>query len=274
MENNNFTYDKIKNFIFKNIIFIVVTLVCLTYIITGFVVINETGKSFLEILGESILVFLFSYFIIQAFSLQGILNGEISLEVILAKDELQKVKEEIGPNVSKLSNWLRIKNLETEKEIKTEALCDYGITYDQLIDNTFNKAKFNKKELKKINKIKTKKLTKLVASEVLNESLKRNDPMYLGKSKKNFLTERNFSSLTTKLIFTLIFGYFTTSFIGFNIEDFIWKLIQVVLFLIFGIMEYYKSFLFMTGDYVLMIKRKTQILREFLHYLKKGENYE
>ncbi|MBQ7308322.1 MAG: hypothetical protein IJW82_07345 [Clostridia bacterium] len=266
---SRFTYEKMKNFLAKNIIIISIVLISLTYIISGFVAIKENGKTFFEILGESTLVFLFSYFIIQSFSLQGILNGEDSKEVVNQRQEHIKIKQTLGEKISKLSGWLLKKNMDIEKEIKTEALCDFGITYKDLISDNFDKTKFSKKELKKLKQIKTKKITKLTASEILNENFKKNNPLYLGQTKKSFLTQRNLSTLTTKLIFTLLFGYFSTAFIGFNVEELIWKLIQVVMFLILGVMEYYRSYMYMTGEYAEIISKKIVLLKEFSHYIEK-----
>ena len=268
---SRFSYEKIKNFVSKNIITISIFLISVTYITSGFISIKENGKSLLEIIGESLLVFLFSYFIIQSFSLQGILNGESSKEVVFQKQKHNEIKNCLGEKVSKLSSWLLIKNSEVEKEIKTEALCDFGLTYIEVLKNEFDKTKYSKKELKKIKSIKTKKITKIFASELLNENFKRNNPLYLGKSKKDFLTQRNLSNLTTKIIFTLLFGYFSTVFIGFNIEEFIWKLIQVIMFLTLGIMEYFRSYLYMIGEYSETLNKKNILLKEFLSYLEKNE---
>lgn len=269
MNENKITYEKMKVFLTKNAIYIAIGLLSIVYIVSGFIKISETGKTLMQIVGESILVFLFSYFVIQAFSLQGIINGETSIEVKNARELFENVKNSLGSNISKLSNWVRLKNLQVEKEMKIEALCEWGITYEDFINDNFDKKKLTKKELKHINKIKHLKITKLSAGEIINNSYKRNNPLFLGKNKQNFLTQRSFSTLLTKLLFTLMFGYFSTSFIGLNLSELIWKLVQVVLFLIFGIMEYFRAYLFMTGEYVELIQKKTSLLKEFSDYLDK-----
>ena len=262
-------YENMKKFISKNIMLVITSIVALAYISTSFINIKETGKTLLEILGESLLVFMFSYFIIQSFSLQGILNGEVSKEVIESKKILEDTRKEIGSDVSKLSKWLVEKNNQIESEIKTNYLCDYGLSYESVLAGEHLNKNFTKKELKKIKKIKLKKIIRITASELMNENNKNPfNPMYLGKKQNEFLTQRNISNLISKITFTVLFGYFSTSFIGFNFGDFIWKIIQVVLFLILGTMEYFRSYLYMTGEYCEMLKKKSNILREFLYFIK------
>ena len=158
MDNKNkFSYDILKKFIIKNLIYISVMVLCVIYIVSGFISITDTGRTITQIIGDSIIVFLFSYFIVQAFLLQGIIRGDQSEEVMLARASHQQIKKEIGTRLSGLSGWLSEKNKQAEKELKNELLYDYGLTID-MVEKGFDKSKFTKKELKRIGKTKGRKI--------------------------------------------------------------------------------------------------------------------
>ena len=262
---NKISYDTLKKFIIKNLIYIAVMMLCIIYIVSGFIMVTDSGRSIVQIIGDSIIVFLFSYFIVQAFMLQGVIKGDQSVEVTSARKEHGEVKKEIGTSLAGLYNYLTIKNKQIEKEQKNELLYDFGLTLD-MVEQGFDKSKFTKKELKKIYDIKNKKYKKIMVKDVVNENGKPDDVL-LGRTKIGFMTKRNLSTITTKIIYTLMFGYFSTSFIGFDISQFLWKLLQVTLFLIFGIMEYYHSYMFMTGEYYESLLKKTLILKEYHNFL-------
>ena len=65
--------NKIKTFIKNNFLYFVIALASLAYIAYGFLSIEESGKSIVEIIGQGGVVFLVAYLICRLFSMQGLL---------------------------------------------------------------------------------------------------------------------------------------------------------------------------------------------------------
>lgn len=261
--------EKLKTFLHKNVMICAIAIGCLVYVITGMIAIKESGKTLIEIVGESLIVFTFSFFIIESFSLQGILNGKQNVVFLNALKKHSDIKSTVMQKSELLNEWVNNKNFTFLNQVKNEFLINYGLSLEKINTENFDISVLTEKQKKAISKANRIKISKLTMVQLLNENSKKNDPLYLGKNIQSYMKDSNISTIFTKVIFTLIFGYFSTSFISFSIADIIWKLLQIVFFIIVGIIEYYKSYMFICGDYVEVLNKKTDFLNEYIEYVDK-----
>lgn len=264
--------NKIKSFFRDNMFYIIIGVVSLVYILTGAFKIIETGKTVLQLVGDCFLSFIISYFIIETLGLQGIMYGNKSKSV---EDSRKSHKQAIRKNktrLPKLSEWCTKKNKDTEKEAKELALLDSGITYDQFIKNNFDKKQLTRKQRFIVWKVRHAKYSKISAGKLTSETSKLDDPLYLGVELSDYTKQQSRTNLFTKIIFTLIFGYYTLSFIDFSWGDIAWKTLQIIIFVAFGLFQLVKNYMYMTSSFVELLEKKASYLNEFYNETPEPES--
>lgn len=109
------------------------------------------------------------------------------------------------------------------------------------------------------------KLTPLSACALTGEMVKREDPFYFGRSKREYDLTSGRKDLILKILAAVVFGFFSVELLeNFSIADLAWKTLQVALAVAMGLVQMYQSQIYVTEEYRGAIIQKIDHLQMFL----------
>lgn len=275
--------EKARDFLKKNIGYMIVGLVSAIYIATSVITMGKTGKTIGEIMADGAIVLFLGVFINRIFDLQGMMNGEREERM---QDTIRMHGEavvRISPYLDRLDGWCDEKNAEALKMQRTKILAGEGMRYDDYFDErggakTFvvNKDRLKDKylrgdEIKRLRCYRNAlrlKLTPLTASGLTSEGGKKQDPYYLGRTKSQYERGATISDIVTKVIIACLFGYYGAELVqDFSYADLIWKALQIGIFFITGVIKMYQSYMFIVDEYRGRIIKKIDNLQKFENHI-------
>ncbi len=275
--------EKAREFLKKNIGYMVVGLVSAIYIATSVITMGKTGKTFGEIVADGAIVLFLGMFINRIFDLQGMMNGDREVRVQETIRLHGEAVVRISPYLDRLDKWCEDKNDEALKMQRTKILASEGMRYDVYFDEKGGAKPFfvNKDRLKdkflRVDEIKRLrcfrkalrlKLTPLTASGLTSEGGKKQDPYYLGRTKSQYERGATISDVITKVIIACLFGYYGAELVqDFSYADLIWKALQIGIFFITGVIKMYQSYMFVVDEYRGRIVKKIDNLQKFENYI-------
>lgn len=284
--------EKTKNYLKQNLGYFVIALACIIYVARGIITISETGKTVLEILVDGALALFFGIFINIVFELQGMMSGDRDDRVLNTIRKHGDIVDSISPHIDKLDEWCEKKNKEALKLARIRMLSSHGLKYDDYFDedgvakefkiNT-EKLESQNKETKQQEKDRIKcfknackiKLTLLTTNSLTSEGGRDYDPYYLGQTKKQYKTRTAMTDFISKIGVAVIFGVYGAQLVqSFSWAFLVWTAIQVVLFLIMGVVKLYTSYMFVVDDYRGRIVKKIDNLTKFQDYITNSNKEE
>lgn len=272
---NNTAYDKAKDFLRLNSFFFVVALACIVYVIKGFVEIVETGKTIWEIIADGFVSALFGFLISKLLSLQGLEKGGRAPGVIDTNKLHSKTVLKISSKIYLLDEWCEDKNKEALRIEQSKILATCGISYEEFTKGLYRTItaegekylsfeELDKEKQKTIRKARKVKLTPLTASSLTSDGDIADDPYNFGIDKKTFARRRDGRQIISKIMCGVLFGFYGVELItDFNVSNLIWTAIQVVLFLVMGVISYLQAYSFVTDEYRHRIIKKIDNLIKF-----------
>lgn len=275
--------EKAREFLKKNIGYMVVGLVSAIYIATSVITMGKTGKTFGEIVADGAIVLFLGMFINRIFDLQGMMNGDREVRVQETIRLHGEAVVRISPYLDRLDKWCEDKNDEALKMQRTKILASEGMRYDVyfdekggakpfIVNKDILKDKFLRgdeiKRLRCFRKALRLKLTPLTASGLTSEGGKKQDPYYLGRTKSQYERGATISDVITKVIIACLFGYYGAELVqDFSYADLIWKALQIGIFFITGVIKMYQSYMFVVDEYRGRIVKKIDNLQKFENYI-------
>lgn len=282
--------EKAREFLKKNIGYMVVGLVSAIYIATSVITMGKTGKTFGEIVADGAIVLFLGMFINRIFDLQGMMNGDREVRVQETIRLHGEAVVRISPYLDRLDKWCEDKNDEALKMQRTKILASEGMRYDVYFDEKggakpffVNKDRLKDKflradEIKRLRcfrKALRLKLTPLTASGLTSEGGKKQDPYYLGRTKSQYERGATISDVITKVIIACLFGYYGAELVqDFSYADLIWKALQIGIFFITGVIKMYQSYMFVVDEYRGRIVKKIDNLQKFENYINSKKTTE
>ena len=279
----NASGEKLKEFFKKNAGYVAVAIISLIYIATSIVTLGRTGKTIADILADSTIVMLLGFSINRIFDLQGLMMGDRDERVKAILKKHDEALNSVARYMDKLDLWCEMKNAEALRVQRTKILAGAGLKYENCFDENgealpyeINKEKLKDKyfrglELRKFacyKKAVKLKLTPLTAGDLSSEGGKKQDPFFLGRTKKQYEKGATISDIISKLIIAAVFGYYGAQLIqDFSWADLIWKLLQIGVFLIAGVIKMYKSYMFIVDEYRGRVIKKIDNLLKFKNYV-------
>ena len=116
------------------------------------------------------------------------------------------------------------------------------------------------------------KLTPLSACALTGEMVKREDPFYFGRSKREYEVTSGRQDLVIKVLAAIVFGFFSVELLeDFSIADLVWKALQVCLAVAMGLVQMYQSHIYVTEEYRGAIVQKIDHLQMFLAAIRACE---
>lgn len=275
--------EKARDFLKKNIGYMVVGLVSAIYIATSVITMGKTGKTFGEIMADGAVVLFLGVFVNRIFDLQGMMNGDREERVQETIRLHGEAVVRVSPYLDHLDKWCEEKNEEALKIQRTKILASEGMRYDDYFDEkggakpfVVNKDRLKDKflrsdEIKRLRcfrKALRLKLTPLTASGLTSEGGKKQDPYYLGRTKSQYERGATISDVITKVIIACLFGYYGAELVqDFSYADLIWKALQIGIFFITGVIKMYQSYMFVVDEYRGRIVKKIDNLQKFENYI-------
>lgn len=109
------------------------------------------------------------------------------------------------------------------------------------------------------------KLTPLSACALTGEMVKREDPFFFGRSKREYELTSGRQDLFLKILAAVVFGFFSVELLeNFSMADLAWKLLQVAMAVAMGLVQMYQSQIYVTEEYRGAIIQKIDHLQMFL----------
>ena len=260
MEENFAT--KLRKGIFSNLGFIMVFLVSIIYLFYGLITLDSSGKTLTEIIISSFVVWLVGYSITQLLTLQGLIIGDKDESVQATKEAHSQAVQKMGDNIVYLEYFCREETANALKTARVSRLTRVGLKYNDYFDKegsvieeniTIPKSdneiieKRNIKKRKAINEAIYMKITALTVDSLTTDNGVKYDPFNFGKNKPEYLKSVAIKSALQKVFIGIGFGYYAINIINdFDWAYLIWTAVQIGIFLLFGSISLFKSYLFVT----------------------------
>ena len=279
--------EKVKDFFKQSVGYIVVAFVCIIYILTALVRIEETGKTISQIIADGVVAFLLGVFIARMFDLQGMMNGNKTKKMEAARNAHAEIINKVVDYVDKLDEWCEEENAKNYKVQRTKMLARVGLKYDDCFDENGvakdwipDQARLDNKLTRKSEKRKISgyhkavnlKLTSLSAGDLMSEGGKQHDQFFFGRTKAEYEKSSSIKDVISKSGTALIFGYYGVTLIqDFDYANLIWMGLQVAIFLITGVIKMYQSYNFIVDEYRGRIIKKIDNLQKFYNHITPTE---
>lgn len=282
----NLYMDKIKQLLIDSFGYIIIALVCVSYISTSLFIIDSTGKTVGQIVADTGISLIMGITIYRLFSIQGIMDAK--------KDEVMKSvfarHEEVAISVNKhleeLDDWCEKKNAENLKAERTRLLSRVALKYSKCFDEegfpldvdfgevenqkqSFSKRFSNFKKKLYLERACNLKLSILTSANLTGNSSKTNNRYDFGRNINEYENQSTFIDLICRLIISFIFGYYGIKLVSdFNYIEFLWKIFQVLVFSSAGAIRMYNAKMFIHGEYRDSILKKIYTLEAFKNDIK------
>lgn len=126
--------SKAKEILNNSFGYIIVAITCVLYVLTSIFVLDATGKTAGQIVGESIIAFLMGVSINYLLSIQGILNGMQTDELKATMSLYASTVIKISVIINKLGAWCHKKNKLTYERQRTKLLARAGLRYSDCFE--------------------------------------------------------------------------------------------------------------------------------------------
>ena len=273
--------------LYKNAGYLAVLLISVVYITSSLVTISKTGKSIFEIIGTSVLSFIVGTLITSTFRSIGVSKGEISEEMISTNSLHCKAVEDITQYIDKLDTFCEAENKEALKRIRTKILAKVGLKYSECfndngialeitIDCESGATKAQKKRIRQkkraYNRAVNLKFKPLLASNLTSDGVNAENPFDFGNSKKAYTTQKNVTGTFSRVLTAIIVGYFSVSLAtSIDYASLIWNALQIVMYIVGGVIQMYASYMWIKDDYRQSIIKKIDYLQKFKLWATKQE---
>lgn len=284
MKKNTFT-----EMLYKNAGYLAVLLISIAYIVSSLVTISKTGRSPLEIIGTSVLSFIVGTLITSSFRSIGVRKGDES-DIMISTNELHgKTVEEITPYIDRLDAYCENENKEALKRIRTKILAKAGLKYEDCFDEngialeikidykSCQPSAVSREEKKKIRQKKRAynravhlRFKPLLASNLTSDGVSAENPFDFGSTKKTYTTQKNITGTFSRVLTAIIVGYFSVSLAtSIDYASLIWNALQIVMYIVGGVIQMYASYNWIVDDYRQSIIKKIDYLQKFKIWAEK-----
>lgn len=278
--------DKLKDFVRGYIGYLTVAVICLAYIATSFIRIEETGKTVERIVADSMLYFILGILINRIFDAQGLMIGSRDPRVFQTLKRHNEVVDRIYPFMNHLDDWCEYKNGVALKRARRNYLSRFGMKYADYFDEdgTAKEFEFKERHYSLQSKLHEKmqyrrfrhaarmKLTQISAGLLISDAGDTEDPYAMGRSKPEYIKAATKKDIVVKSLTALLFGYYGVSLItDFNWANLIWMVLQAGILIGMGVFSMQTAIIFVTEEYRGRIIKKIDLLEQFEVSIKEEE---
>lgn len=265
----------IWEFIRDNFQKIMMILICVLYISQGLFSLEKKDATLVEIIGNIGLSVCVGYIISSNLRSMGIKSGRTS-EIFLASMETYgEVKQKATPMFDKLPSWCEYKNAQELEYRKKEIIQGAGLNWRGYKLGFYDEypEKMNEIQKKAFAEAKNCKIIKFYSNELLSDlpQLDIRTKNRFGKTVKDYKKSEAIPEIISKISLGVICGLYTLQplltdgNINEKIAGIIWNTMQILLWLIMGMLKYYDAKSFIVDEYrQTHVIQKTELLNEFI----------
>lgn len=275
MNDDKNVLTKTREYIKDNLVSISLVLLCIVWMLMGFVTLKLTGKSAEEVVADSLMLMLFGLTINRMCTIMGIKKGKQTKKYIDTNDLHGNKVTEASKDINSLVRWCDKENYLNKKDTQSKMLAPLGIAYSDFINNNIDYSRWEKpnKIKKKVLKIKNIKLHQISVDALTTIIDDRTDKFYYGRSEKRYKKSEGIMDFVSKPVIYVVLGLMAVDLItNFSYGNLILKLIQLVILLSSGAMKYANAYTFIVDEFRAGTIKKINDLDRFLDEQKKGEN--
>lgn len=280
---------KVNSFLMKKLGWYGVLVVAAVYLFWGFFKPDLNDRSIIETLLSSSVSMLVALSISNLLGAQGIINGHFDSDVVEMKRQHIAKVEEANEFVEYSDEWSDEENTLALKTARKHILMSAGLKYEEFFNESGDflekyvpePSKKAHKYIKKryankmaaIKKALTYQITPVSMSRLSAETTVNLDPNRLEPEPTEYQKAKAVKSFWQKILSVAVFGKITWSLIeGANFWQSIFNgVIQLVVFLLFGIISFYGSYTYMTNTYVGNLRKKINLLSRLIVFGKKSK---
>ncbi len=265
---------KTREYIRDNLVSIALVLLCIVWMLMGFVTLKLTGKSAEEVVADSLMLMLFGLTINRMCTIMGIKKGKQTKKYIDTNDLHGDKVSEASNDINSLVRWCEKENYLNKKEVQRKMLAPLGIAYDDFVKDNIDYSRWEKpnKIKKKVSKIKNIKLHQISVDALTTIINDRTDKFYYGRSEKKYKKSESIMDFISKPVIYIVLGLMAVDLItNFSYGNLILKLIQLVILLSSGAMKYANAYTFIVDEFRAGTIMKINDLDRFLAELKREE---
>ena len=296
--------DRMREFLKLHVGYVVVAIACGMYVATSFLDFHKSGDSVFIILVNGFLAFILGISINRILTTVGITNGAREPEVLTAEEKHAAAVEAVAEEMEELDEWCTVQNRKNYRIQRIKILSSAGLYIRECFTEDgvalpyepkivpwksiltwgprlwYIRRRDAKSKLKAYVKAVTLRLTEINSGLLTSEGGRGDDLYGMGRSVAEYMSQTAWKDVASKICTAVIFGYYTADFLaGMNAGVLMWRLLQVVFFLLVGVMKMQGSHSFMVTEYKDRKNKKTSILRKFLGnryapMARKDEKYE
>lgn len=250
----------------RNLVYVAVFLLSIVYILGGLLKIIETGKSIENIILDGSLALVVGWVITALFGLGGSVSGQADPSFIKTKQGYGEIiAKNITPHIEKLDFFCEDETKEALRRKQSHILLKGALSYTSFIkgeyDNDTTLTETQKKLVKQARDTQIKPLTSTILLSEIDEA---EDETSFGRTPKQYKRSRFVKTMASKIIVTLIFGYYSMTFREqFDIGAMLWATIQIAVFITFGTLEWLNAYNYEINEHRQAIIKKTNFLLVF-----------
>jgi hypothetical protein len=267
---------KLAKWFKQYIIFIAVTIISLVYVFKGLTEVIGTGKTWQDIILDGSLSYIVAMSITALLSRAGLLAGKQDILYVNTNLQYGKLIElDVTPNIEYLDIFCEEDNEELLIRNQKQMLATVGLSYNKFRNNQYVLNTLTPAQIKVLNEVSKLKVRPITTNMLLSETDFKKDDNDFGRLDKQYELGTNTKNGVSKIIFALLFGYYSLRFIenGINWGGIIYYSIQVAMFLFSGVIEYFNSKNFIINEKRNGIIKKMNKLYTFINKVKKSPTY-
>lgn len=262
-------------FIRDNFQKIMLIAICVLYISQGLFSLEKKQATILEIAGNIGLSICVGILISNNLRSMGVKSGRTS-EIFIASMQIYgEVKQKATPMFDKLPSWCEYKNAQELEFRKKEIIQGAGLNWRGYKLGFYDEhpEKMNETQKKAFDEAKNCKIVKFYSNELLSD-LPHVDirvKSRFGRTVKDYKKNEAIPEVITKVALGIICGLYTLRPLltegnaSEKIAGIIWNSMQIILWLIMGMLKYYDAKSFIVDEYrQTHVIQKTELLNEFI----------
>ena len=112
----------------------------------------------------------------------------------------------------------------------------------------------------------------LLASNLTSDGVSAENPFDFGSTKKTYTTQKNITGTFSRVLTAIIVGYFSVSLAtSVDYATLIWNSLQIVMYIVGGVIQMYASYNWIVDDYRQSIIKKIDYLQKFKIFAEKNK---
>lgn len=267
----------------ENMGYILSITIVIVYILTALMTINRTDQTVYDILANGFIILALGISLSNTLGQQGLNEGDKNQDVIDTKTKHSNAQTRTQPYWYEADMFCSIKNKnalrqERERMLNLNALKydDYfdseGIFIGEFLPDDDNKRmnKMVKRKNKAIEYVMILEITQITPSDMIGESVKPNDPLGRGRTKKQYQIQTGSRDVISKVITSILGGVYVAQFLDVDWGEIIYRCIIAIMLLSFAVVKYYTNYRFIITENKDRIATSTKWLEEFEAMHDKG----